>query len=133
MTRENAIVNAQNELAVARDASRVARAALELGIARDALSRAYYSAFHAARALLLLDGIEPKTHSGVLAMFSAHWVKTGRMESAQVLVLTRLQSYRLASDYAYSFDVQPGDVQGELDAAERFVALAAALVAAAGA
>jgi uncharacterized protein (UPF0332 family) len=133
MTRENAIVNAQNELAVARDASRVARAALELGIARDALSRAYYSAFHAARALLLLDGIEPKTHSGVLGMFSAHWVKTGRMESAQVLVLTRLQSYRLASDYAYSFDVQPGDVQGELDAAERFVALAAALVAAAGA
>jgi uncharacterized protein (UPF0332 family) len=98
MTRENAIVNAQNELAVARDASRVARAALELGIARDALSRAYYSAFHAARALLLLDGIEPKTHSGVLGMFSAHWVKTGRMESAQVLVLTRLQSYRLASD-----------------------------------
>lgn len=128
MTEQNRVANAQSELAVARDALRVARAALQLGIARDALSRAFYAAFHAARALLLLDGIEPKTHSGVMGMFSAHWVRTGRVESAQMLVLTRLQSYRLASDYAYSFDVQVADALGEIDAAERFVELAARLV-----
>lgn len=73
MTEQNRIGNAEGELAVARDALRVARAALELEIARDALSRAYYAAFHAACALLLLEGVEPETHSGVIGMFSAHW------------------------------------------------------------
>jgi uncharacterized protein len=128
MTDENCRANAQSELAVGRDAARVARAALELGITRDALSRAYYAVFHAVRALLLLDGLEPKTHSGVARLFSEHWIKTRRIDSRQMLVLTRLQSYRLASDYSYAFDVQPADVAGEIDAAEVLVELAAAIV-----
>jgi hypothetical protein len=40
VTRDNSIVNAQTELSVARDAARAARAALDLGIEREALSRA---------------------------------------------------------------------------------------------
>lgn len=64
MTDANRHSNAHAELAIANDALLVARAALELGIVRDALSRAYYAVFHAARALLLLAGVEPKTHAG---------------------------------------------------------------------
>jgi hypothetical protein len=37
-----------------------------------------------------------------------------------MLTLTRLQSHRLASDYAYSFDVRFADVLVEIDAAEAF-------------
>jgi uncharacterized protein len=129
VTDDNRLTNAQSEIAIARDAARVARAALELGIARDALSRAYYAVFHAVRALLLLDGLEPKTHQGVIRLFSDQWIKTGRIASSQMLVLTRLQSYRLASDYSYSFDVRPDDVEAELDAAERFVVQAGEIVA----
>lgn len=128
MTEENREANARGELAIARDAARVARAALDLGIVRDALSRAYYAAFHATRALLLLDGLEPKTHAGVVRMLSEHWIKTGRFDSSQMLVLTRLQAYRLASDYSYSFEVQPADAQAEVAAAEHFVALATTIV-----
>lgn len=129
MTDANRHSNARAELAIANDALRVARAALELGIARDAMSRAYYAVFHAARALLLLAGVEPKTHAGVLRMFGELWVKAGKIDSSQTLVLTRLQAYRLASDYAYSFEVQPDDVHAELVAAEHFVGLAERLVA----
>jgi uncharacterized protein (UPF0332 family) len=128
VTDGNRLTNAQSEIAIARDAARVARAALELGIARDALSRAYYAVFHAVRALLLLDGLETKTHEDVIRLFSDQWVKTGRIPSSQMLVLTRLQSYRLASDYSYSFDVRPADVEAELDAAERFVEQAGEIV-----
>jgi hypothetical protein len=128
MTDDNRLTNAESELAIARDAARVARAALELGIARDALSRAYYAVFHAVRALLLLEGMEPKTHAGVSRLFSDHWVKTGRIDSSQMLVVTRLQSYRLASDYSYSFDVRPEDAKGEVDAAESFVERASQIV-----
>jgi uncharacterized protein (UPF0332 family) len=128
MTEENRTANARAELAIARDAARVARAALDLGIVRDALSRAYYAAFHAARALLLLDGLEPKTHTGLARMFSEHWIKTDRFDRSQMLVLTRLQAYRLASDYAYSFEVQPADARAEVAAAETFVGLATTIV-----
>jgi uncharacterized protein (UPF0332 family) len=128
MTEENRHANALSELGVARDAARVARAALELGITRDALSRAYYAVFHAVRSLLLLDGLEPKTHAGVVRLFSDQWIKTKRIDGRQMLVLTRLQAYRLASDYSYAFEVEANHVVEEIDAAEAFVAMATTLV-----
>ena len=45
-----------------------ARILLRTGRFDDAISRAYYAAFYAARALLLLLGVEARTHEGVLAM-----------------------------------------------------------------
>lgn len=35
----------------------------------DAISEAYYAMFHAAKALLALKGIYPKTHAGVVSQF----------------------------------------------------------------
>ncbi len=64
MTGENRIDNARAEAALGDDALRAAEALLALGLANDAVSRAYYAAFHYARALLLLEGLEPKTHRG---------------------------------------------------------------------
>ncbi len=40
-------------------------------------SRAYYSVYYAARGILLLEDISPKTHQGVLSAFSNHYIKTG--------------------------------------------------------
>jgi uncharacterized protein len=128
VTEGNRLTNAANEMATARDALRVAHAALELGIVRDALSRAYYAVFHAVRALLLLDGIEPKTHAGVGSLFSERWIRTKRLESSHMLVFTRLQAYRAASDYAYAFDIEVEDARVEVQSAEQFVARVVELV-----
>ena len=43
----------------------------------DAVSRAYYAAFHAATATLLSLGIESKTHGGLRALFALHVVRPG--------------------------------------------------------
>lgn len=48
--------------------TRSAHALLSLGLPNDAVSRAYYAAFHDARALLVHDGVQPKTHRGVVAL-----------------------------------------------------------------
>ena len=128
MTHENSLANARRELAIAADALRVARAALELGIVRDALSRAYYAVFHGVRALLLLDGLEPKTHSGVGRLFSDQWVRVGRVPSSWMLVFTRLQAYRSASDYSYAFDIELGAGAAEVEAAAELLAAMTAIV-----
>jgi uncharacterized protein len=94
MTHENRLQNAEAELRTAADALKVARAALDLRAARDALSRANYGAFHAARALVLLHGREPRTHGGLSRLFNELVIREGHLEPRFNLVLSRLQSYR---------------------------------------
>jgi uncharacterized protein (UPF0332 family) len=98
MTRENRIANARAEIVSARDALRVAEAALGIGVRRDAMSRAYYAIFHAARALLLLEGVEPKTQSGVARMLGEELVRAGKLDAKSGLLFTRMQAYRSVDD-----------------------------------
>ena len=133
MTGENRIANARSEVAAARDALKVAEAALTLGIVRDAMSRTYFAAFHAARALLLLEGFEPKTHGGLASLFGEHLVRGGKVDGRHALLLTRLQAYRQASDYAFAFTASVDDVRSEVGSAAALVELAARAVDAASA
>ena len=128
MTKANALANALAELSAADDALKVAEAALGLGIKRDAMSRTYYAAFHAARALLLLEGLEPKTHAGVLRMLSEHLIRSGKLEARFGMALTRVQAYRQAADYSYSFDGSSEDVAHEIAEARELIARARAAV-----
>ena len=45
-----------------------------------AVNRAYYAIFYAANALLSTKGLERSKHSGVVAAFRQHFVKTGLIE-----------------------------------------------------
>lgn len=127
MTGENRMANAALELAAAYDALRVAEAALGIGILRDAISRAYYAAFHAARALVLWQGFEARTHGGLSRLFNEHLVRSGLLEPRYNLVLARLQAYRQASDYAYAFEIGPDEARAEVAAARDFVDRASSL------
>ena len=130
MTKENQLGNARADLIAAADALKIARVALGLGIVRDSLSRAYYAVFHAARAMLLLQGFEPKTHAGLGHLLNEKLIRAGLLESRYNLIFTRLQAYRQASDYAYVFEVAVSDAEEEIRAAEEFVQRAEALAAA---
>jgi len=72
---------------------------LQNGRLRDAISRACYSMFHAARALLLMKGANPKKHSGVVRMFGLHFVDEGFIEKAYAKYLTSAFSLRSRADY----------------------------------
>lgn len=95
MNASNRKENAEREAAVGDDALRAAEALLLLNLYNDAGEWAYYAAFHYARALLLLDGLEPKTHRGVLALLESHFEATGRLEADALSRFARLQAGRL--------------------------------------
>lgn len=46
-----------------------------------AVNRAYYAIFYAANALLATKGLERSKHSGVIAAFRQHFVKTGLVDA----------------------------------------------------
>ncbi len=54
-----------------------ARIMYENGRYKNALNRAYYSIFHAIRAVVALDGFDSSKHSGLIAHFNQNYVKTG--------------------------------------------------------
>jgi len=57
-----------------------AKLLLKDGFIDDAISRAYYSMFHAASAVLLSAGISVESHSALKNMFGLHFVKTGKID-----------------------------------------------------
>lgn len=56
-------------LARSHDKLAVAKAVLAAGYPADAVSPAYYAVFHAAEALLLVEGDEPRSHEGLKSLF----------------------------------------------------------------
>ena len=81
-----------------------AKLLLDAGDLDGACNRAYYAMFDAARAALLASGapIESevaRTHSGLIAAFSLHMVKSGRVPVELGRTLNRVEQIRLIADY----------------------------------
>ena len=76
-----------------------AKANLEQERYESAANRAYYAAFQALRAVLSLDGIDRKSHSGVIAEFRRLYVKTGFFQSSISKTIDDLSHARNLSDY----------------------------------
>ena len=121
MTGEGRRYAAAGELRLAAEELESAEMLLAGGQARIALTRIYFAAFHAARARLYAEGLEPKTHAGVQHLFNVTFVKPGRYEASVSQMLARLQKYREQADYSASFVLDDPTVQGELDLARKFV------------
>jgi len=66
---------------------------------REAISRAYYSMFHATQALLILKEIYPKSHKGVIQKFGEEFVKSGLLEKKMGYILSQAETMRLKADY----------------------------------
>ena len=81
------------------DKLRVAEKLLVGGDLEDAVSRAYYAAFHAAQAILLTEGLSADTHQGLVNLFGLHLVKSGKFEKKFGKYLANLKDDREAGDY----------------------------------
>lgn len=110
-----------SELALADDELEAAEGLLSLGHPRIALTRTYFAVFHAVRARLFSEGLEPKTHAGVHHLWNLHLVKTGVYDPATSRLLARLQKYREEADYAREFVVDEAGAREELEAAKGLV------------
>lgn len=103
MTSEGRALASQEELAAADEELHAADQLSMLGLHRIAMTRMYFAAFHASRAMLEALGFEalgfePKTHQGVLTLFNLHLVKPGHQPPKAARVLARLQKFREQAD-----------------------------------
>ena len=94
---------------------------INIGDYNGAISRAYYAAFHALKALEVLEGYDSKKHSGVISHFRQEYIKTGKIDAEMSKVIGRLQEARGASDYDVAMRFQLIDAQEALDNAKTFV------------
>ena len=126
MTDENKRRNIASEVSRAQESLAAARALLGQGLANDAVSRAYYAAYHVARALLLTLGLEAKTHAGLARLVKLHFeVRIGQGTGAR---FARLQTLRHAADYDTETRFSTQEAGEEVTEAERFVTEGVALL-----
>ncbi len=96
---EARITLARHRLARARESFADGLLLFERGSRTGAVNRFYYAAFHAARALLVTKGLDSSKHSGVIALFQQHFVKTGTVRADIAKALPRSFERRQDSDY----------------------------------
>lgn len=69
------------------------------GSLESAMNRFYYAAFYAAKALLMIKGIDSSKHSRVIAQFHLHFVKDGQIDKEIASILARGFELRMETDY----------------------------------
>lgn len=72
---------------------------LEINEYKTANNRAYYSVFHSMRAVLALDEVDFKKHSGVIAYFRENYIKTKIFDRNCSDIITSTSLIRNKSDY----------------------------------
>lgn len=110
----------KDPLADARRSRDAARLLARQGFFADAVSRAYYAMFYAARAAVHSEGAEPKTHSGVASEFSRLFVQTGRVTASTAKLFRQFASLRADADYE-DRDITAREAKDGLRAAEQML------------
>ncbi len=105
----------------ANSALQAAKLLLSSGFPNDAASRAYYSAFHAATALLLFKGLSFGSHAGILRAVSLNFVKTGELPRNYGRTLNWLAELRQVADYGELRNVSVTDADQAIASAEEFL------------
>ncbi len=111
----------QKRLRLAKEKLEVAWALHEKGFYADAVSRVYYAMYHAARAVLFIKNVDPIKHSGVIKMFSLHYVKAGIVESVYNKSLAYLKELRESADYETDREFNQAKCLDALEQGEKFI------------
>ena len=98
------------------------RSLMDKGFYDDAVSRAYYAMYYAAKGALLTVGLTLKKHSSTVALFTQYFVTTGRVDKKYVSLLGRAQRARERSDYAPAISLKKSEAEQILLDAEAFIA-----------
>jgi uncharacterized protein (UPF0332 family) len=75
---------------------------IKFGYLHTSINRIYYTCFYSVQALMATIDLYPKSHSGLLRMFSLHFVKEGKVPSKLSDLYISLFHERQLADYAES-------------------------------
>ena len=105
------------------------KAERSLKIARDiflkkeydfAVSRAYYTIFYMAEAVLLTKKLSYSKHSGVISAFGRYFVKTGVFDKKLQTILKNAFKRRNIGDYEFEISVSKEEAEEVITDAEKF-------------
>jgi len=85
------------------------------------VNRAYYAMFYAALAILATIGEETSKHSGVLALFDRHFIKTGVLPKEMGKFLHTAFDTRQTGDYEDKLEVSRAMAERMVEFAVQFV------------
>lgn len=85
---------------------------------RVANNRAYYSIFHALRAVLVFDNFDSSKHSGIIAEFRRKYIKSGAFPLEMSKMIGSAFTIRNASDYDDMFIAGREDTEEQIANAE---------------
>jgi uncharacterized protein (UPF0332 family) len=108
----------------AGDSLRAARLLAQEGFFDFAVSRAYYTMFYAAEALLLKENLSFSKHSAVIAAFGRHFVKAGHVPPDFHRFLIEGMDSRNVGDYALKARMSKKEAAEQIRRAEKFLEMA---------
>ena len=120
--QEELLLKAQQSLAASQ-------LLLKNGYTDFAASRAYYTMFYAAEALLDSEGLSFSSHSGVISAFGREFAKTQRVPSEFHRYLIEAQSLRNTGDYGQLNAVDQKQALKLVQQAEEFLQTVRAMLA----
>jgi uncharacterized protein (UPF0332 family) len=98
-----------------------ARTLLKENFLEDALSRAYYAILHAARAVLLAEGVSVSSHRAVRRLFGSHLIKPGKLAVRLAKILAEEQDDRFLADYDAWFHAERERAEKRVSEAAEFL------------
>jgi len=88
---------------------------------RSAASRLYFSVFHAMRAVLALDGIDRKHHSGIISEFRRLYVKSGVFDREVSSIIATMSLMRHDSDYDDYIPIDKEDLDDMIPKVDKLI------------
>ena len=88
-----------------------------------AVSRAYYTMFYCASALLLDKGLRFRKHSALISAFGKHLANTGEVPAEFHRYLIHAYDERSLADYVTDQELSAADAQRTIERAREFAAM----------
>ena len=118
---ESVKIRIREELEVAKKRLAAAKLLFENGMLEDAVNRAYYAFFHAAKATLNVLGYDARTHSGLISEFGLRIIRTNLLDKKFGQYLRRAFEMRESSNYEIGIIFAEEEVQTLIRNAEEFL------------
>ncbi|MGV8108445.1 HEPN domain-containing protein [Methanospirillum sp.] len=87
----------------------------------DAISRAYYSMFYAAKAVLLTKDVVTRTHRGTISQLNINFVREGELEETIWKYLPMTETLREEADYSITKRITKEESEEILKGANIFI------------
>ncbi|MEJ5261198.1 MAG: HEPN domain-containing protein [Ignavibacterium sp.] len=99
----------------------ISKILFEKGFYAKSMNSSYYAMFHSVLALLALDKVDSKKHSGVLNYFNNIYIRTNKISSEYFKYISSAFNIRLQSDYNDFFIASRKEAEDQISNAEKFL------------